>query len=613
MVEAGRQIKDDAAETGPSVDRLRGIVEQCAPVILQMDMGGLIEFAGGFHLGDLGVSPESLLGSTFTTFINGDPATERRFKSALSGEFCTSDLTLGGCDFEVRLTPMVNETGRVTGVTAVFADITKRAKAAAELLQSEMSFRVLIESSPDAIFVHRFGRITYANEATRVLLRHACIDDLLGRPVLELFSTEDRELVAEGIRNSANASDALNQRHMMLRNDGSQGCFDVTTMPIQHSGEPAVVHVARDVTQSLRMQQKLAQTERLAALGTLAGGVGHEINNPLAYMTANLTFIAEELTDLLPPNASDVNEDLHSALQDVRDGTDRVRDIVRQLSEFTRVDESTETLFDPRAAIDAALRMSWNHIRRQATVETNLCPTGKVLGNQARLGQVILALMLNATEAFKGSGPKTNEVRVSCSQLVDEVLIKVQDNGAGIPADAIPNLFDPFFSVSSNNQSTGLGLSVAHSIVTSMNGRIELESVLGKGTTFSIYIPTSHESDNEVAAPQRTVLVVTDEVRLLEAAQVALKGQRVCYVGRMSLAEPELANESLDAILCDLSSADVDIGAFATRAMQICSPVFLIAQAGTAITKEETEKATLLLRKPVGADTIAMNLAKFWE
>ncbi len=592
--------------------RLSEIVELAAPVILQMDDRSFIQFASGYYLESLGLSASSIIGNHFREFIGSHHPTLEVLQRVLAGEFGIAEVSLGNRKFEIRLTPNANEEGLVTGATAVFIDITHRANATAELKRSEASFRVLIESSPDAVIVHRFGRIIYTNEATCRLLRHNSVQSLLGTPVLELFCREDRANLARRITTATQSMDSTLERYKLLRKDGIVSSFEVTTMAIQYDGDAAVVHIARDVTQALRMQQSLAKTERLASLGTLAGGVGHEINNPLAYMTANLSFISEELVDRLPADLSAENQDIHSALQDVRDGTDRVRDIVRQLNEFNRVDASTEELVDPRVGVETAIRMSWNHIRRRARVETELNAVGSVRGNIARLGQVFLALLLNATQAMGDRPVSECSVRVRCFDQDENVIIEISDNGPGIPEEILSNIFDPFFTTHSEGQGTGLGLAVAHSIISEMQGTIDAESQLGQGTLFRIQLPRVRDKISETKGEKR-ILVITDEVRFLESVQIALRGNSIRIAGRMSIGIEDLQTTPLSAVICDLSSADVDISTFGQRANRLTEALVFVAQSGTTITMAEAELASVLLRKPVGADTLSMQLNALWS
>ncbi len=596
----------------PDSEHLQRILEQSAPVILQIDTNATIRFAAGYHLEALGLSAATLLGTPFSEFISQHEPTLEVLQGAFTGEFGTSELPLSGCQFELRLTPMIDQLGSVAGVTAVFVDITEISQATEELQRSEVSFRVLIESSPDAVVVHRFGRIVYANAATYSLLGYDSISDLLGKPALEFFSRTERPLAMQRIQDAADTGNTFSDRFHMIRKSGEEGAFEVTTMTVQYDGDSATVHVARDITQALHMQTKLAQTERLSSLGTLAGGVGHEINNPLAYMTANLSYLAEELTRLLPPEANEDNAELHHALRDVQDGTGRVKDIVRQLNEFTRVDSKTEQFVDPRVAIEAAVRMSWNHVRRAARLHTHLQPVSFIRGNTSRLGQVFLALLLNAAEALGNQHVSDNEIVISSYEENERIVIELSDNGPGMPEEVLAKIFDPFFSANSGGQGTGLGLSVAHSVISSMGGTIEVTSKLGHGTSGRILLPCAQESAQcDTPSEGKRILLITDDVRLLEAVQIALRGNRIHVVGRMSIAGSELDNDPFDAILCDTSSADVDIAGFASRAERHHALLWLSQQLDQ-IPDDERELASLCLQKPIGADSISMQLARLW-
>lgn len=576
-----------------------------------MDSRGIVTFASGYYLGTLALSPEAIVGNTFADFISADAETMNTLQGVLAGEFATAELPLGDFTFELRLTPIVASDGTISGATVVFTDITHLAKTAAELQRSEASFRVLTESSPDAVLVHRFGRIVYANDSTRRMLRKDSVSDLLGSPVLAMFNKEDRARIAARITNAGLSDESQTDRFKLTLHDGNVGTFEVTTLAVQYDGDNAVVHIARDVTQALHMQNSLAKTERLASLGTLAGGVGHEINNPLAYMTANLSFIAEELAEKLPADDSEENQDIHNALLDVRDGTDRVRDIVRQLNEFNRVDASTETLIDPRAAVEAAIRMSWNHLRRRARVETQLDVVASVRGNHARLGQVLLALLLNASQALTDFTIQECLVSLRCFDRGDNVVIRVSDNGPGIPEATLGHIFDPFYTTNAEGQGTGLGLAVAHSIIADMGGSIEVKSSQEQGTCFDIILP-SVQKRVEAPIEVRNILIITDEVRFLESVQIALRGNTIRVAGRMSAAKTDVASNAYDVVICDLSSADVGIESFAAEVRQRTELLVFVAQSGTTITMVEANMASILLRKPVGADTLEMQLHKLW-
>ena len=255
--------------------------------------------------------------------------------------------------------------------------------------------------------------------------------------------------------------------------------------------------------------------------------------------------------------------------------------------------------------------MSWNHVRRTARLQTHLLPVSSVRGNTSRLGQVFLALLLNASAALTAQHISDSIVTISSYEKDEDVIIEVSDNGPGIPEEILANIFDPFFSASANGQGTGLGLSVAHSIVVAMGGSIDVTTKIGEGTTIQIHLPSAQERLGEVAG-EKSILVVTDDVRLLEAAQIALRGNRIRIAGKMSIASPELDGGPLDAILCDISSADVDIPTFGNRANRLGNALLWLSQQLDQVPQEHRDIASLCLQKPIGADNISMQLSKLW-
>src|SRR5437879_5260525 len=218
--------------------------------------------------------------------------------------------------------------------------------------------------------------------------------------------------------------------------------------------------------------------DRMAAVGTLASGVAHEINNPLACVTANLELLREELTppppDAPPPQRMPAAEIL-AALDDAREGAERVRVIVRDLRLFARGDAGERGPVDLGGVLQAAERMAGNMVKTRARVVQEHAPLPPVEGNAARLCQVFVNILVNAAQAIAAGAPEDNEVRVHAALEGDRVVVEVRDTGVGIPADVRSRIFDPFFSTKGIGGGHGLGLSVCHSIVTSFGGQISVD------------------------------------------------------------------------------------------------------------------------------------------
>jgi signal transduction histidine kinase len=230
--------------------------------------------------------------------------------------------------------------------------------------------------------------------------------------------------------------------------------------------------------------------DRLAAVGTLAAGVAHEINNPLAFVVANLAFAVRELSALRDahPDLSARLADVVAALEEAQVGADRVRSIVVDLRNFAR-SEANGAPVDVHDVLESALKLISGDLRNRARLVKELT-AGRLLvdGHEGRLGQALLALLLNASQAIPAGEPDTHEVRVTTSWRADgRACIEVRDTGAGIPEVARHRIFEPFYS-SRPAEASGLGLSICASIVSGMGGTIEVESTPGEGSTFRVLL-----------------------------------------------------------------------------------------------------------------------------
>jgi CheY-like chemotaxis protein len=227
----------------------------------------------------------------------------------------------------------------------------------------------------------------------------------------------------------------------------------------------------------------------MAAVGTLAAGVGHEINNPLAYIVSNLEHAcaeAEALADA-PEEAGPRLRELTQALREALHGADRVRRIVRDLKTFSRRDDESLGAVDLHAVLDAAAKMAASELRHRARLVREYGDVPSVEGNEARLVQVFLNLLINAAQALPEGRSEDHTVRlVTRAGPAGEVVAEVRDTGRGMTPEVLGRIFDPFFTTKPVGVGTGLGLSLCHAYVTGMGGSIAVESELGKGSVFRL-------------------------------------------------------------------------------------------------------------------------------
>jgi signal transduction histidine kinase len=261
-------------------------------------------------------------------------------------------------------------------------------------------------------------------------------------------------------------------------------------------------------------QQQLIQSEKMASIGQLAAGVAHEINNPIGFSISNLSMLSEYVDSLLTldnflVNQLDsikenelaktyqqlrqqedidyINNDIKSLLSETNNGLNRVKDIVSNLSKISHCGGNQKELYDVNSLIEESLKVVWNELKYCVTVNQELTELPKVYCYPSAINQVLMNMFINAAHATKKDGV------LKVSTLIDQeskyIIIKISDNGKGIPQAFIDKIFDPFFTTKAAGTGTGLGLSISFGIIKEHNGKIEVTSEENNGTTFTIYLP----------------------------------------------------------------------------------------------------------------------------
>jgi signal transduction histidine kinase len=330
------------------------------------------------------------------------------------------------------------------------------------------------------------------------------------------------------------------------------------------------------------LHARLAQTDRLTSLGTLAAGVAHEINNPLAYVLLNLSYVVEELPRLFAASDSRPSDDrvreVSVALDHARNGAERIRDIVRSLKTFSRPENEVCAPLDLIQVLEATLAMIANEVRHRAHLVKDYSQVSEVVANEARLGQVFLNLLLNAVQALPEGRVDVNEVRVVVrAPSADRVVVEVHDNGVGIAPQVRGRIFEPFFTTKPVGIGTGLGLAICHGIVTSLGGALTVESEVGKGSIFRVSLPAAGRSIGVATSTRASVfppattapakrgriLVVDDEPIVCFSLQRLLssEGEVIAETSARSALARIASGERFDVILCDLLMPEMDAAA----------------------------------------------------
>ncbi|OFX20583.1 MAG: hypothetical protein A2V77_21755 [Anaeromyxobacter sp. RBG_16_69_14] len=325
-----------------------------------------------------------------------------------------------------------------------------------------------------------------------------------------------------------------------------------------------------------RTQEQLVVADRRVSVGRLAAGVAHEVNNPLAYVRANLEFIASSLTPLVQPRAAgdepggreDSLERVKQALAEACQGADRIRQIVHGLKSFSRDDDGRRERLHVTTPLEAAIAMAAGEIRQRARLVRLFGETPPVDASEVRLAQVFLNLLINAADALPEGASDRHTVTASTRTGTDgSAVVEVQDTGSGIAPENREKLFQAFFTTKPAGVGTGLGLSISQGIVRALGGRIEVESEVGRGSTFRVILPPAPETavpaEKPAAPPARgcgttSLLVVDDEALVGKAFERALGSEfRVVTATSASSALARLATDRFQHVLCDLAMPDM--------------------------------------------------------
>jgi len=254
-----------------------------------------------------------------------------------------------------------------------------------------------------------------------------------------------------------------------------------------------------DLTERKRAEEALLLNEhrlelrgRLAAVDTLAAGVGHEINNPLAALVSSLNFIRSRLDQA-------ADREVAEALGDAMDAAARVSRVVRDLRGFSRLEDELAPV-DLAEVLRSTVSLARSEIERRARLILEVGALPLVLGNGPRLGQVFLSLLVHAAQSMPARLRDENEVRVTARSEEDRVCVEVRDNGVGIPPSVQARIFDPFFATTEQGTGSGLGLAICYRVVTGLGGEVEVQSQEGSGSVFRVLLPVVEEEDQAIGS-----------------------------------------------------------------------------------------------------------------
>lgn len=456
--------------------------------------------------------------------------------------------------------------GHLVNVAFLF-DISARKRSELALRQSEERFRALIEGAPDGVAILSGVEIAFLNAEAARMLGVKDPSQALGVPITDFLHPDDVGLATTRIGHLARGGErhpeAAEYRSRAI--DGREVSIEVSAIPTEYHGKPAVLAFARDVTERKAIQARLVEADRLSALGVLSAGIAHEINNPLAYLLLSLEYLRRELPNL--PEQPHKLEALLTRVNDACHGAERVASIVRDLRTFARADEGIRGPVDVKSALESALNIAASEIKLKAELIRDYEPVPAVDANPNRIEQVLLNLLVNAAQSLPAVDSPGQQIRVRLRAYTGQVVVSIEDTGSGIPEANLSRIFEPFFTTKPVGVGTGLGLPICRSIVRGLGGEISVRSSVGHGSTFTVTLPASEAASAPPhAAPLRhssipparrgRILVVDDEISVARTLRALLQGEHDVTLAQSGAeALRALTNEAqpeFDVILCDL-------------------------------------------------------------
>jgi signal transduction histidine kinase/ActR/RegA family two-component response regulator len=438
----------------------------------------------------------------------------------------------------------------------------------AALQSSESRYRALVEASPLGIAIVQRGRVIYGNPTYRRLT------DNDGRNPIDLLHEEDRESLLREV-GDWNRTGVFGPHEVRIGGDERTPRFvTMRWMAVELEGEAADLCLLEDVTAVRKLQEQVAVSDKLRALGELASGVAHDFNNVLAIILGRCQLLARRTED----------QNIRHGLSIIEKAASDGGQTVRRIQDFARMRKETRRLsIDPGELVTDVVEITrgkWKNEAEQRGVRievtTDFAHTVQIDGNAAELREALTNLIINAVDAMTTGGTISFRTHDEHVEGTSGVRIEVADTGHGISREVQGQIFDPFFSTK-GNLGTGLGLSITYGIITRHGGTIGVESEPGSGSVFVIRLPAGTSTEREEAVVDEaapflpgTILVVDDEAEIREVLVEGLTdaGYKVTQVGtgREAISRLELVN--YDVVLTDLGMPEVsgwDVVAAARR------------------------------------------------
>jgi signal transduction histidine kinase len=521
-------------------------------------------------------NPEDFIGLDALNWAADDARDfhEHQLRRVLDGgEIVTYDLQLKGRDpaewIRVRLAPLAVD-GDIRGVVYVGMDIEHERAVQRRADRLRATFDHVDEGM--LVVDLATGHVIECNEAAARLLQVPHEELTATAPSWLQLSPEGSARLGWGALLDE-LVDGRTLRGRAILREGQELSMELRATSRKLDEHTFAFVLCRDISADLVRERARATQERLATVGSLAAGVAHEINNPLAYVIANVQYALDSIAQWPTHySASAGNEgalqreraQLQEALYEANEGARRVQRIVADLKTLARQGDDRVEPIDVEHTLNWAIGVTMAEIRHRARLVKNVEKISPVRGDEARLGQVFVNVLLNAAQAIEPGNALENEIVVNAREHDGQVIVEVIDSGVGIPEENLTKIFDPFFTTKPRGIGTGLGLSICHEIIASMRGSLTAENAPPRGAKFVVQIPALSAYQSQVAMTQRRakstrpparsgrILIIDDESLAAKALGRMLREHKVELADHAPTGLRLAIENEYDVIFCDL-------------------------------------------------------------
>lgn len=581
--QARRRAAEEALQRNE--ERFRQVAEDSGVFVWELDTNGAYTYASPSVTKMLGYTPDELVGHLHASDLIPDELRETGAelvkKLIACGERLQNEahrrLTKDGRVVMLETTgaPLLDAAGKSVGYRGASRDVTERYSAVARLQESEKQFRQLVEGAIIGILIHAQEKLRYLNPKALELLGAGALQTLLNTSVREILRREASPEEAAGCMRVLEGKHPEPGEFRCVRLDGSEFEAEVSAVPFTTEGNEGSVIFMRDITarknaekSRVRLEEQFIQSQKMESVGRLAGGIAHDFNNLLQVINGYSS---------LALATADAGSRLQQDLQQINEAGERAAQLTQQLLAFSRKQVLETKVLQLNGVVRNTEKILRRLIGEDIRLQSNLAPgLPAVEADPGQLGQVLMNLAVNARDAMPHGGALRLETDVVDLPAGMEatlleippgryVVLRVSDTGTGMDRETQKAIFEPFFTTKEAGKGTGLGLSTVYGIVHQSNGGIGVESKLGEGTTFQIFLPEANAEVTEIAAGEdsavsstgtETILVVEDDsnVRELWVHILSSRGYKVLEAasGPEAIAVANAYRDEIHLLLSDV-------------------------------------------------------------